>query len=289
MTPVMSLWLEMVPIRNQTVDISWTERYELTPRSLHPSLAGRRLGKVAPLSPMPGMYVSSYGCCYFQEINYWSYNCQKEGAKQIPILLFSFVGNSSQAGKIRHVFKAPLSPQKRDEQRWLSSYFFIRTGDGSSVFPESVRDQRAQRFIHHRSQLHRLFILLERPTSEARPIKFSHSCPDACHLAHINQNTLSFSVFLSLYPRVPFIFISPFLPPCPTIAPSFFALLMRSELVLKLWRDPTVKAANETHISELTQDKATEDVQGFQNMYEFVFPLTLKMFTILLLITCYII
>lgn len=33
-------------------------------------------------------------------------------------------------------------------------------GDGAGAFPESVRERRAQRFIHHRSQLHRLFILL---------------------------------------------------------------------------------------------------------------------------------
>ncbi|CAB1453503.1 unnamed protein product [Pleuronectes platessa] len=49
---------------------------------------------------------------------------------------------------------------EQDKQRWLSSYFFIRTGDDSSAFPESVRARDAQRFIHHGSQLHRLFILL---------------------------------------------------------------------------------------------------------------------------------
>lgn len=97
------------------------------------------------------------------------------------------------------ILKAPLSPQEWDEQRRLSSYFFIRTGDSSSSFPESVTDQRAQRFIHHKSELHRLFILVGRPTSEASPIKFSHSCPNACHLTRINRNTLSFSLFVSRY------------------------------------------------------------------------------------------
>lgn len=38
-----------------------------------------------------------------------------------------------------------------------------------------------------REQLHRLFILPRRPTSEARPIKVSHFCPNACHLTQINQ------------------------------------------------------------------------------------------------------
>lgn len=109
-----------------------------------------------------------------------------------------FVDNGHLAGKI-----------------WiLNLSVFIRTGEGSGTFPESVRGGRVQRFIHHRSQLHRLFILLGRPTSEARPIKSSHSCPSACHLARSNQNALSFSPFLS-FPLVPFIFISQFLcPPC---------------------------------------------------------------------------
>lgn len=34
MTPVMSLWEEMVPIRDQIEDISWTGRYGLSPRFL---------------------------------------------------------------------------------------------------------------------------------------------------------------------------------------------------------------------------------------------------------------
>lgn len=71
------------------------------------------------------------------------------------------------------------------------------------------RSRRAQRFIHHRSQFHRLFILPERPTSEAGPIKFSHSCPGACHLTRISPNTPSFiAVCLPLHsPHVPFILI----------------------------------------------------------------------------------
>lgn len=89
--------------------------------------------------------------------------------------------------KITHNLKLFSSPQERDEQRQPSSYFFIRCGDSSSAFPESVTDQWARRFIHQESQLHRLFILPRRPTSEARPIKVSHFCPDACHLTQINQ------------------------------------------------------------------------------------------------------
>lgn len=59
------------------------------------------------------------------------------------------------------------------------------------------RSRRAQRFIHQRSQFHRLFILPERPTSEAGPINFSHSCPGACHLTRTGPNTPSFSPFVS--------------------------------------------------------------------------------------------
>lgn len=96
-------------------------------------------------------------------------------------------------------FRAFLSHQQQHEQRWLSFYFFIRTGDGSGTFPECVRAGRAQRFIHHRSQLHRLFILLRRPTSKATLIKSSHPCPSACHLAYTSTKTLfhllCFSVF----------------------------------------------------------------------------------------------
>lgn len=124
-----------------------------------------------------------------------------DGCKANQIIVTDFYSQSGWANPAH--FKAPLSPRERDEQRWLSSYFFIRTGDSSSSFPESVMDQRAQRFIHHESQLHRLFILLGRPTSEARPIKFSHSCPNACHFTHINRNTLSFSLFVSRYSSCP--------------------------------------------------------------------------------------
>lgn len=98
-------------------------------------------------------------------------------------------------------FKSPLSPQEQDEQCWLFLYFFITTRDGSGAFPESVRAGRTQRFIHHKSQHHRLFILAERPTSEAKPIKSSLPCPSACHLAHISPKTLlhsrNFSLFFS--------------------------------------------------------------------------------------------
>lgn len=102
-------------------------------------------------------------------------------------------------------------------------------------FPESVRAQRAQRFIHHKSQLHKLFILAARPTSEARPIKFSHWCPSACHLAHISPNTLSFRPFCSLYSSLCHLslFLSSPLLHTPFTS-SFLSLLMRSQLVLKM-------------------------------------------------------
>jgi len=150
---------------------------------------------------------------------------------------------------LQHATFLKLLCRERDEQRWLFSCFFIRTG--SNAFPESVRARRAQRFIHHRSQLHRLFIWLRRPTSEARPIKCSHSCPDACRLARINPNapspslslalSLSLSVFLSSHLSL-FIGLSLFaLPtPLPSVAPSLFSPLMRSEPVFfwRRWCDP---------------------------------------------------
>lgn len=175
------------------------------------------------------VYVTIYGCLWFHIQKYWSCNLHERK-------LFSFVDNGRLAGKIRHVFKAPLSPQERDDQRWLSSYFFIRNGDGSSAFPESVKDRRAQRFIHHRSQLHRLFILLGRPTSEARPIKFSHSCPKPVIWLTSTETLFHSRCFFLSIPDVPFILISQFLPLCPSppVTPSLFSLLMRSELVLKI-------------------------------------------------------
>ena len=171
------------------------------------------------------VYVSIQGRLCFHIQKYWSCNFHERK-------LFSFVDNGRLAGEYPPRFKAPLSPQERDDQRWLSSYFFIRNGDGSSAFPESVKDRRAQRFIHHRSQLHRLFILLGRPTSEARPIKFSHSCPNACHLAHINRNTLSFSLFLSLHSWCPIYLdfsVSPSLPPPPSPRRSITFLTSNEE------------------------------------------------------------
>lgn len=100
--------------------------------------------------------------------------------------------------KVVH-FKSPLSPQEKDEQCWLFVYFFITTRDSSGAFPESVRAGRTQRYIHHKSQHHRLFILAERPTSEAKPIKSLLPCPSACHLAHISPKTLLHSHNFSFF------------------------------------------------------------------------------------------
>lgn len=92
--------------------------------------------------------------------------------------------------KIGHNLELFSSPQEWGEQQ-RPSYFFIRSGDGYGPFPESVTAPRAQRFIHQSSQLHRLFILPWRPTSEARPIKFSHFCPNACHSIRIGRKRSS--------------------------------------------------------------------------------------------------
>lgn len=152
-------------------------------------------------------------------------------AEQMRLSLFSILDNDRTDWANLPHFRAPLSLRERDERRWLFSGFFIRTGDGSSAFPETVRARQAQRFIHHGSQLHRLFILLERPTSETRPIKFCHL---ACHLAHINPNTLSFLLILPLYSSCPICLYSSVSPSLPSVAPLLFSLLMRSELVLKI-------------------------------------------------------
>lgn len=157
--------------------------------------------------------------------------------------------------KITHNLKLFSSPQKGDEQRPPSSYFFIRCGDSSSAFPESVTDQWAQRFIHQESQLHRLFILPRRPTSEARPIKVSHFCPDACHLTQINQKYPScLALFFMCH-------LSWFLCLC-----SITFLTSNEEWIFFfgiLWCDPQVKAANEMHILELSQyTKSKEYVRG---------------------------
>lgn len=157
--------------------------------------------------------------------------------------------------KITHNLKLFSSSQERDEQRRPSSYFFIRCGDSSSAFPESVTDQWARRFIHQESQLHRLFILPRRPTSEARPIKVSHFCPDACHLTQINQKYPScLALFFMCH-------LSWFLCLC-----SITFLTSNEEWIFFfgiLWCDPQVKAANEMHILELSQyTKSKEDVRG---------------------------
>lgn len=88
--------------------------------------------------------------------------------------------------KIVHNLELFSSPQEWGEQQ-RPSYIFIRSGDGCGPFPESVTARRARRFIHQSSQLRRLFILPWRPTSEARPIKFSHFCPNACHSIRIGR------------------------------------------------------------------------------------------------------
>lgn len=92
--------------------------------------------------------------------------------------------------KIGHNLELFSSPQEWGEQQ-RPSYFFIRSGDGCGPFPEPVTARRARRFIHQSSQLHRLFILPWRPTSEARPIKFSHFCPNACHSVRIGRGRSS--------------------------------------------------------------------------------------------------
>lgn len=108
-------------------------------------------------------------------------------------------------------------------------------------------NQRARRFIHHESQLHRLFIWPGRPTSEARPIRFSRSCPNACHLAHISQNTLHVSRYSS----------GPIYLDFSVFAPSLFSLLMRSELVLNImtWSQGQVCKWNAHFGSESIRDK----------------------------------
>lgn len=116
------------------------------------------------------------------------------------------------------------------------------------------RSRRAQRFIHHQSQFHRLFILPERPTSEAGPIKFSHSCPGACHLTRISPNTPSFSPFVSRYivltSHLSWFFFLFFLPRySPNDAASL--PLMRSELISKIMKRS--RLANQRHVLELTQ------------------------------------
>lgn len=173
----------MVPIRN---------RLETSPEQTHVgSLPGLRIGSLLKsvghkLIRSPPL--TNWVKCVYNN----SLNTDVVVAYSVVTRLCRFV-----VGQTDQIFKAFLFRQEQDEQRWLSFYFFIRTGDGSGTFPESVRTGRAQRFIHHRSRLHRLFILPRgRPTSEARPIKSSHSCPSVCHLARINKNTLSFSLFL---------------------------------------------------------------------------------------------
>lgn len=124
-------------------------------------------------------------------------------------------------------------------------------------------DRRAQRFIHHKSQFHRLFILPGRPTSEAGPIKFSHSCPSACHLTHISPNTPSFSPFVSRYsPHVPFILILSLAPLTPA-APSL--LLTSNEERTRLENYEVAEARKSKAHSGAGSIRKREDVQCLLN------------------------
>lgn len=128
--------------------------------------------------PPPWEFKASYGKCPCHHIQV----CMKS-------LLQIFCLNEENE-KIGHNLELFSSPQERGEQQ-RPSYIFIRSGDGYGPFPESVTARRARRFIHQSSQLHRLFILPWRPTSEARPIKFSHFCPNACHSIRIGRRRSS--------------------------------------------------------------------------------------------------
>ena len=237
MTPVMSPWEEMVPIRDHdwrrllNRDI-WAPS-QVFVLSLLRSHWVRGLEGDHHQGQAHTVYVSGYDCWYFHTQKYWSCPCHKRRV-QIALSLLRVADNGCLAGKIYHILK--LLCHLRSKTSSAGSPLISLSG------PETTRalsQNLSGPGKHNASSITGasstgFSFYCGGPLQRPDPLSFHIHVPTPVIWLTSAENTLSFWAFSHSLLHVPFIFIPQFLPLRPPVAPSLFSLLMRSELVLKI-------------------------------------------------------